>query len=98
MQVKVSLGEIESIIKNSECKISHRSENHVVAFKRMNNGAIHIRFKQKTKPYLLEERSYWLADIHFEKGLRPKCYFDSPEVKDFVKEYVRPFSSSERNQ
>ena len=98
MQVKVSSEAIESILENAECQISQRSEKQVVALKHMNYGNIRIRFKRKALPYLLEKRNYWLADIHFEKGLRPQRYFDSQEVKDFVKEYVKPPNSSKRNR
>ena len=94
MQVKVSSKVMESILENAECRISQRSEKQVIALKRMNYGAIHIRFKRKILPYPLEEWSYWLADIHFERDLRPQHAFEPQEVKDFVKEYVEPFSSS----
>jgi len=61
----------------------------------MDEGRIHIRLKRNAVRYPLKERYYWLADIHFEKGLRPIHLFESREVREFVKKYVKPFTKAE---
>ena len=79
------------MLENARCEVVAESEKQIVAVKRMNDGRIHIRLKRNAVRYSLKERYYWLANIHFEKGLRPTHLFESREVREFVKKYVKPF-------
>ncbi len=96
MQIRIPPESIKTMLDNAGCEISHESEKQVMAVKRMNYGRIYIRIKRQAVPYAqtLEKRYYWLADIHFEKGLRPHRLLDSKEVRDFVERYVKPFTDS----
>ncbi len=96
MQIRIRPESIKTILDDAGCEISHESEKQVVAVKRVNYGRIYIRIKRQAVPYALEpeERFYWLADIHFEKGLRPHRLFDSKEVRVFIERYVNPFTDS----
>lgn len=85
---------VEMMLKNSEYEIFQESKQQIVATKPFNYGRIHIRLKRKSPPYLLKERYYWLADIHFEKGLRPQKIFDSNEIRQFVDKHIRPYAES----
>jgi hypothetical protein len=90
MQIRVPHESIKVMLNNAGCEIVHASEKLIVAVKPMNAGRIHIRLKRHAVQYSLSERYYWLADIHFEKGLRPTRLFESREVRVFVERYVKP--------
>ena len=83
------------MLENAGCQVVAESEEQIVAVKRMTEGRIHIRLKRNAVRNSLKERYYWLADINFEKGLRPTHQFESKEVREFVKKYVKPFTKAE---
>jgi hypothetical protein len=91
MQIKLPPKNIEMMLKNSECEISYRSKNLLVAKKTFDYGMIHIRLKRQKVNYVLKERYYWLANIHFEKGTRPQRLFESNQVIEFIEKYVEPY-------
>jgi hypothetical protein len=47
MQINLPPKNIEPMLKNSECEISHRSKNLIVAKKTFDYGRIHIRSKSQ---------------------------------------------------
>lgn len=93
MQVRIPPGSVKALLSNAGCKILRESEKQIAAVKPTNIGRVVIRVKRQSAPYALEERHYWLADIHFERGILPTPFFDSKEVRDFVKRYVEPFTN-----
>jgi hypothetical protein len=76
MQIKLPPKNIEKMLKNAECEISYRSKN---------------KLKRQRVNYVLKERYYWLANIHFERGTRPQRLFESKEVIKFIKKHVEPY-------
>ena len=91
MQIKLPPKNIEKMLKNSKCEISHRSKNLIVAKKTFDYGRIHIRLKRQRVNYVLKERYYWLANIYFERGTRPQRLFDSNKIIEFIENYVEPY-------
>ncbi len=94
MQIRIPAESIKAMLDKAGCEISQESQEQIVAVKPTNNGRIHIRLKRYAARYSLKERHYWLADIHFEKGLRTRL-FESKEVREFVKKHVKPFTKAE---
>ena len=92
MQIKLPPKNIEKMLKNAKCEISYRSKNLIVTKKTFDYGRIYIRLKRQTVNYVLKERYYWLANIHFERGTRPQRFFDSNKVIEFVQKYVKPYT------
>lgn len=93
MQVRIPSGSVKALLSNAGCKILRESEKQIAAVKPINDGRVVIRVKRQSARYALEERYYWLADIHFERGIRPTPFFDSREVRDFIKLYVEPLTN-----
>jgi hypothetical protein len=94
MQIKMASENVEPMLKSGEFEISYRSESQIVATKPIDYGRIHMRLKLQSPRYSLQERHYWLANIHFERGLRPQRIFDSNKIKEFVDQYIRPYTKS----
>jgi len=91
MQVRIPQDSIRPILDNAECEISQESEKQIAAWKHWKNGRIQIRLRRYTARYTIKEHYYWLANIHFEKGLGSNRTFDSIEVRGFVERFVKPF-------
>lgn len=94
MQIKLAPENVESMLKSGEFEISQRSENQIEATKSIDYGRIHMRLKRERSQYLLQEHYHWLANIHFERGLRPQRFFDSKKVHEFAEKYVIPYAES----
>lgn len=94
MQVKLSPKNVEPMLKSGDYEIAFQSENQIVVTKPFNYGRIHIRLKREKSRYSLQERYYWLANISFQKSLRPKRFFDSKDVHEFAEKYVIPYAES----
>lgn len=95
MQIKLAPENVEQMLNSGQFKISQRSENQIEATKPFDYGKIHMRLKREKSNYLLQERYHWLANIHFERGLRPQRFFDSKKVHEFAEKYVTPYAKSE---
>jgi hypothetical protein len=95
MQIKLAPENVEPMLNSGQFKISQRSENQIEATKPFDYGKIHMRLKREKSNYLLQERYHWLANIHFERGLRPQRFFDSKKVYEFAEKYVIPYAKSE---
>jgi len=91
MQIKLPPKNIEKMLNNVKCEISHWSKNLIVTKKTFDYGRIHIRLKRQRLNYVLKERYYWLANIHFERGTRPQRLFDSNKVIEFIENNVEPY-------
>ncbi len=88
MQAKIPSELVNPILERAGCEIIHKTERQIVAIKPIGYGTIHIRFKRHELAF--GDSCHWLADIHFERGLRPSRKFDSNEVKQFIEKYVKP--------
>ena len=93
LQFRLSEKNLEEMLKNGEFDIKQKSENLIDAKKDQNYGKIHLQMKRETSNYMLKECFYWVVNIHFEIGLRPKRFFDSPEVKNFAEKYIIPYAT-----
>jgi hypothetical protein len=80
------------MLQNGKFKVSYRSENQIEAFKAFNHGRIHLRIRREKARYFIRQKYHWIANFHFEIGLRPKRYFDSPKVHEFSERYVTPYA------
>ena len=92
MQIKLPPENIDNMLNNARCEINYRSENLIVAKKSFDHGKISIRLMRYSPNYLLNERYYWLANIHFEFGTRPQRLFNSDQVIEFVQKFVKPYT------
>lgn len=94
MQIKLASESVEKMLKRGEFEISYRSENRIEATKPLDYGRIYVRLKREASRYLIQERYHWLANIHWERGLRPQRFFDSKKVHEFAEKYIMPYAHS----
>jgi hypothetical protein len=94
VQVKLSPKNVEPMIKSGKFEITQRSENQIEAEKSFDYGRIHMILKREKSRYTLTDRYHWVANVHFEKGLRPQRFFDSKKVHEFAEKYVIPYAES----
>ena len=95
MQVKLSPENVELMLQSGEFEVTQRSENQIEAKKPFHYGRIHMRLKREKSRYTLQDRYHWVANIHFERGLRPQRFFDTKKVHEFAEKYVIPYAESE---
>jgi hypothetical protein len=95
MQIRLAPENLESMLSSGQFDISQRSENQIEATKPVGYGKINMRLKRERSQYLLQEHYHWLANIHFERGLRPQRFFDSKKVHEFAEKFVIPYAESE---
>jgi len=95
VQVKLKPENLEPMLQSGKFEISQRSENQIEAFKPHDYGKIHMRLKREKSRYSIQERYHWIANFHFERGLRPQRFFDSKKVHTFAEKYVIPFAEPE---
>ena len=86
MRVKIVPSSVHTIIKGSQSQVYAQGDQFVYALNPLNAGQLRIRIKPPSDPYAAQQ--YWFCTIQFEKGLRPHRFYDSAEVRDFVKNYV----------
>lgn len=94
MQIKLPPENVDLMLNEGGFEISCRSENQIEATKSYDYGKVHMILKREKSRYLLQERFHWLANFHFERGLRPQRFFDSKNVIDFAEKYVTPYAES----
>lgn len=94
MQTKISPENVEKMLQKGKFEVSYRTANQIEAKKPFGYGRIHMRLKREKSRYSMQERYYWLASFHFEKGLRPERFFDSENVSDFAENYVLPYAET----
>ena len=97
MQKRLSAESIESMLGDGHFEISARSEEMIEAFKDFDNGKIHLRIKRENSKYSLEDRFFWVANFHYEHGIRPSRIFESYTVQDFAEKYVAPYVKQRDN-
>jgi hypothetical protein len=93
MQIKLNPEKVDLMLSNGSFDILFKSENQIEAIKPYDFGKIHMRLKREKTRYSLKENYYWVANIHYELGVRPNRYFESQKVQDFVKNFVQPYSA-----
>ena len=91
MQKRLSAESIESMLGDGHFEISARSEEMIEAFKDFDNGKIHMRLKRENSKHSLKDRFHWIANFHYEHGIRPARIFEFDTVRDFAKKYITPY-------
>ena len=90
LQIKLSTEAVEPILEKGDFQVSARSENMIEAFKTIDSGKIHMRLKRENSKYSLKDRFYWVANFHYEHGIRPARIFESDIIRDFAEKYIIP--------
>lgn len=94
MQFKLSSENVQKMLDNGKFEISQQSKGQIVVTKNLDYGRIQMRLKREESRYTIKTHHHWLANIHYEQGLRPQRDFDSKEVQKFAEEYVKPYAES----
>lgn len=89
--MKLPIEAIDPMLGAGHFKVSARSENMIVAVKSFDGGKIHMRLKRENSKYSLQDHYYWVANFHYEYGIRPARIFESDTVRNFAKKYVTPY-------
>jgi hypothetical protein len=92
MQIKLNPENVDLMLTEGSFDILYRSENQVEAAKPINYGRIHMVLRRLNAPYRLNDNYYWIANFHFEKGLRPQRFFNSHEVQEFAEKYLLSYT------
>ncbi len=92
MQVKLDPDKVNMMLNNGSFDILFKSENQIEAIKSYDYGKIHMRLKREKSRYMLKDKYWWIVNIQYELGVRPKRYFKSEKVQEFVKNFVQPYS------
>ena len=90
LQMRLPIEAIDSMLNAGDFKVSWHSENMMEAFKAFNNGKIHMKLKRENSKYSLKDRFYWVANFHYEHGIRPARTFESDLIRDFAEKYIIP--------
>ena len=95
IQFKLQPEKVTEMLDKGKFKISQRSENQIGATKPLDYGRINVRLKREESKYTIKMHHHWLANIHYEHGLRPQRDFDSKKVQQFAERYLKPYAETE---
>jgi len=91
LQMRLPIEAVKPMLEEGDFQVYTLSENMIEAFKSYDNGKIHMRMKRENSKYSLEDHFFWVANFHFEHGIRPARIFESDLVRDFAEKYVIPY-------
>ena len=91
MQIRVTIEGVDPMLGAGHFEVSARSENMIEAFKDFDNGKIQMRLKRENSKHSLKDRFHWIANFHYEHGIRPARIFEFDTVRDFAKKYITPY-------
>jgi len=88
LQMRLPIEAVEPMLEKGDYNVSARSENMIEAFKDFDDGKIHMKLKLENSKYSLEDHFYWVANFHYQYGIRPARIFESDIVRDFAEKYL----------